>query len=98
MTAEGGCPTFKADHSRGRLSYTLKSCRAPWGKHMAEERLCLITLFDGRADWQSLDQLNRLLDEGWRIAGINPSLRKLEGVGNMKGFMVELKRIAPESG
>jgi hypothetical protein len=57
---------------------------------MAEERMCLMTMFDGRADRQSLDQLNRLIDEGWRIAGINPSLQRLPGVGNFKAFIVEL--------
>lgn len=59
---------------------------------MAEERICLMTLFDRRADRQSLDQLNQLLDEGWRIAGIDPSLQRLEGVGNFKAFIVELTR------
>jgi hypothetical protein len=64
---------------------------------MSEENICLMTLFDGRADRQSLDQLNRLLDEGWRIAGINPSLQRLPGVGNIKAFIVELMRPAQES-
>ncbi len=62
---------------------------------MREEGLCLMTLFEGRADQQSLDQLNRLLDEGWRIAGIDPSLQRLPGVGNFRAFLVELKRIRP---
>ena len=64
---------------------------------MPEELPCLMTLFAGRADRQSLDQLNRLLDEGWRIAGIDPSLRRLGGVGNFKAFIVQLTRPAPES-
>jgi hypothetical protein len=59
---------------------------------MAEERLCLMTLFGGRADRQSLDQLNQLLDEGWRVAAIDPSLQRLEGAGNVKAFFVELMR------
>ena len=59
---------------------------------MQEERACLMTVFDGRADSQSLAQLNRLLDEGWRISGINPSLQRLPGVGNFKAFIVELTR------
>lgn len=64
---------------------------------MSEERTCLMTVFDGRADSQSLDQLNRLLDRGWRIAGINPSLQRLPGVGNFKAFVVELmKSTKPE--
>jgi hypothetical protein len=65
---------------------------------MTEERICLMTLFDRRADRQSLDQLNRLLDEGWRIAGIDPALQRLEGVGNFKAFTVELMRPARDSG
>jgi hypothetical protein len=64
---------------------------------MAEERLCLMTLFDGRADSQSLDKLNRLLDEGWRIAQIDPSLQRLEGAGNFKAFIVVLMKPGPES-
>ncbi len=64
---------------------------------MAENRSCLMTLFDRRADRQSLDQLNRLLDEGWRIAGIDPTLQRLEGVGNFKAFIVELMRPNQES-
>jgi hypothetical protein len=63
---------------------------------MAEERMCLMTMFDGRADRQSLDQLNRLIDERWRIAGINPSLQRLPGVGNFKAFIVELIKPARE--
>ena len=59
---------------------------------MVEERYCLMTLVDGRADSQSLAKLNRLLDEGWRIAGINPSPQRLPGVGNFKAFMVELTK------
>ena len=43
-------------------------------------------VFDGRADRQSLEQLNRLLDEGWRISGIDPTLQRLPGVGNFKAF------------
>ena len=59
---------------------------------MAEEHSCLMTTFQGRADSQSLVKLNRLLDEGWRIAGINPSLERLPGVGNFKAFIVELTK------
>jgi hypothetical protein len=59
---------------------------------MPIERSCLMTVVDGRADGQSLAQLNRLLDEGWRIAGINPSLQRLPGVGNFKAFMVDLTK------
>lgn len=65
---------------------------------MAEERTCLMTVSEGRADGQSLAQLNRLLDEGWRIAGINPSLQRLPGVGNFKAFLVELTKPLKESG
>jgi len=61
---------------------------------MSEERRCLMTVFGGRADSQSLDKLNQLLDEGWRIAGINPSLQPLPGTGNAKAFVVELKKPA----
>lgn len=57
---------------------------------MPEERICLMTVFNGRADSQSLSQLNRLLDEGWRISGIIPELQRLPGVGNFKAFVVEL--------
>ena len=63
---------------------------------MAEERMCVMTIFDGRADSQSLAELNRLLDQGWRIAGINPTLQRLPGVGNFKAFVVKLVR-TPES-
>ena len=63
---------------------------------MAEERYCLMSMFEGRADGQSLAQLNRLLDEGWRIAGINPSLQRLPGVGNFQAFMVELTKRTKE--
>ena len=63
---------------------------------MAEERSCLITLSEGRADSQSLAQVNRLLDEGWRIAGINPSPQRLPGVGNFKAFFVELTKTTTE--
>jgi len=59
---------------------------------MTEERMCLMTVFEGRADSQSLRQLNGLLDDGWRVAGINPSLQRLPGVGNFKAFIVELTR------
>ena len=59
---------------------------------MPEERSCMMTVFDGRADDQSIAQLNRLLDEGWRIAGVNPSLQRFPGVGNMKAFFVQLTR------
>jgi hypothetical protein len=61
---------------------------------VVDERLCLITLFAGRADGQSLEQLNLLLDEGWRVAGIDPSPRRLPGVGNFKAFVVELTKPA----
>ena len=64
---------------------------------MAEERTCLMTVFARRADSQSLNQLNRLLDEGWRIAGIDPSLQPVPGMGNVKAFIVELtKALKPE--
>jgi len=59
---------------------------------MTEERVCLMTMFDGRADRQSLDELNRLLDQGWRIAGINPTLQRLPGVGKFKAFIVEVMK------
>jgi hypothetical protein len=62
------------------------------GKTMAEDRMCLMTVFQGRADSQSLGQLNKLLDDGWRIAGIDPSLQRLPGVGNFMAFIVELTR------
>lgn len=64
---------------------------------MAEERICLMTVFDGRADSRSLFHLNQLLDEGWRIAGINPSLQRLPGVGNFKAFIVELTKPLKDS-
>jgi hypothetical protein len=64
---------------------------------MAEERLCLMTLFAGRADRQSLDKLNQLLEEGWRIAEIDPSLQRLEGAGNVKAFIMVLKKTGPDS-
>jgi len=59
--------------------------------------MCLITVFQGQADSQSLDQLNRFLDEGWRIAAIDPSLQRLPGVGNVKAFVVELMKPLKES-
>lgn len=59
---------------------------------MTEERVCLMTLFAGRADRQSLQELNQLLDDGWRLAGIDPTPQRLPGVGNFKAFMVELTR------
>jgi hypothetical protein len=59
---------------------------------MPEERLCLMTIVDGRADNQSLSQLNQCLNDGWRISGINHSLQRLPGVGNMKAFFVELTK------
>ena len=49
-------------------------------------------VFQGQADRQSLDQLNRLLDEGWRIAAINPSLQRLPGTGNFKAFTIDLMK------
>jgi len=64
---------------------------------MAEEGICLMTVSEGRADSQSLVKLNRLLDEGWRIAGINPSLQRLPGVGNSKAFLVELTKPVQQS-
>jgi hypothetical protein len=64
---------------------------------MAEERVCLMTVFEGKADSQSLDQLNHLLNEGWRIAGINPSLQRLPGVGNFRAFVVELRKPLKDS-
>lgn len=63
---------------------------------MPDERACLMTVLEGRADSQSIAQLNRLLDEGWRIATINPSLQRLPGVGNFKAFMVELTKPTKE--
>lgn len=60
---------------------------------MADQLTCLMTVFDGQADRQSLDRLNRLLDEGWRIAGINPSLQRLPGVGTFQAFIVELEKL-----
>ena len=62
---------------------------------MAEERMCLMTMYAGQADSQSLAELNRLLDEGWRISGIDPTLQRLPGVGNFKAFVVELIRLKP---
>jgi hypothetical protein len=59
---------------------------------MAEQRMCLMTVYAGRADSQSLAELNRLLDEGWRISGIDPSLHRVPGVGNFKAFVVELMK------
>ena len=64
---------------------------------MTEERMCVMTIFDGRADRQSIDQLNRLLDDGWRISGIDPTLQRLPGVGNFKAFIVELMKPSEES-
>jgi hypothetical protein len=61
-------------------------------KTMTEEHTCLMTVFAGRADSQSLAELNRLLDEGWRAAAIDPSLQPLPGLGNVKVFSVELMR------
>jgi hypothetical protein len=66
--------------------------KVTWGTNMAEEGICLMTIFDGRADRQSIDQLNRLLDQGWRIAGINPTPPRLPGVGKFKAFVVELMK------
>jgi hypothetical protein len=63
---------------------------------MSEEHVCLMPLFAGQADRQSLDELNRLLDEGWRIAGIDPTLQPMGGVGNYKAFFVRLMRPARE--
>jgi len=51
-----------------------------------------MTVFDHRADSQSVDELNRLLDDGWRIAGIDPSLQPVPGTGNVKAFVVELMK------
>jgi hypothetical protein len=59
---------------------------------MPEERTCLMTVFEGIADSQSLAELNRLLDEGWRIAAIDPSLQRLPGAGNIESFVVELMK------
>ncbi len=56
-----------------------------------------MTIFDGRADRQSLDQLNRLLNEGWRISGIDPTLQRLPGVGNFKAFVVVLMKPSEKS-
>jgi hypothetical protein len=57
-----------------------------------EARTCLMTVFAGRADSQSISQLNQLLDDGWRIAGIDPSLQRMPGLANFKAFIVELTR------
>ena len=51
-----------------------------------------MTLFDGQADNQSLHELNRLLDEGWRIAGINPTQHRVQGAANSRAFIVELSK------
>jgi len=59
---------------------------------MSQERTCLMTVFGGQADDQSLRQLNGLLDEGWRIDGIDPSLQPVPGMGNVKAFVVELMK------
>ena len=59
---------------------------------MPEERTCLMTMSDGLADNQSLAELNRLLDEGWRVASIDPSLQRLPGAGNADCFVVELTK------
>ncbi len=64
---------------------------------MSDERACLMTMFGGRADRQSLDELNKLLDDGWRIAGINPALQRLPGVGNFKAFVIELMKPSKET-
>ena len=56
-----------------------------------------MTIFDGQADEQSIAQLNRLLDEGWWIAGINPSLRRLPGVVAVQAFVVDLTKRPRES-
>jgi hypothetical protein len=64
---------------------------------MSEERTCLMTVFDGMADSQSLAKLNRLLDEGWRIAAIDPSLQRLPGVGHAEAFFVELLKPLKET-
>ena len=52
---------------------------------MAEQRMCLMTVYDGRADSQSLAELNRLLDEGWRISGIDPTLHRAAWRGQLQG-------------
>ena len=59
---------------------------------MAEQRMCLMTVYAGRADSQSLAELNRFLDEGWRISGIDPMLHRLPGVGKFKAFVAELMK------
>jgi hypothetical protein len=59
---------------------------------MPEERTCLMTLFDGLADSQSLAELNRLLDEGWRVASIDPTLQRLPGAGNVDCFVEEMTK------
>ena len=48
---------------------------------VAEERMCLMTVYAGQADSQSLAELNRLLDEGWRISGIDPTLSNYPRTG-----------------
>ena len=52
---------------------------------MAEQRMCLMTVYAGRADSQSLAELNRLLDEGWRISGIDPIAASSAWRGQLQG-------------
>jgi hypothetical protein len=60
-------------------------------------RPCLMTVWQGQADSRSLDKLNRLLHDGWRIAGIDPAVRRLPGVGKATAFLVELVKPSHDS-
>ena len=64
---------------------------------MAEERNCLMTMFGSRADSQSLRQFNHLLDTGWRIAQITPTLQRLPGAVKVDAFVIELTRSSESS-
>lgn len=61
-----------------------------------DERACVMTIFGGQADSQSINQLNRLLDEGWRVSGIDPALQRLPGIVNVKAFLVKLIKPTPK--
>lgn len=54
-------------------------------------------MLGGQADCQSIAKLNQLLDEGWRVAGINPWPRRLPGIGAVDAFVVELARESAEA-
>ena len=64
---------------------------------MPELRPCLMTMFGGQADGQSIAKLNQLLDEGWRVAGINPWPRRLPGIVAVDAFVVELAKEPAET-